>query len=219
MFAFFKDRRSKASVTAYSDDVGGVSLAVELKAIRHMYLRVISADGPVRLSAPVGTSPEVIRRFACSRLDWIHAHRARLAQKIAAPPPGFIRYLGKIIDERELCGDIPSPGRVAALQARFRRALHEQLTAYLSIWQPRMNLYASSWHVRRMSSRWGSCNPVTKRLCFNAELIRHAPECIEYVVVHELAHIAVHGHNPQFWGLVGSALPDWKARRDLLRGK
>lgn len=201
----------------YTDEVDGVALAVTLKPIRHVYLRMTSADGPVRVSAPVGTTPEAIRSFVETRLHWIQAQRKRLGRRVDPVPDGFVRYLGSLVAEQELCGDTPPQGRKAVLQARLRRELHERLAAYLDIWQPRMNLYATSWHVRRMTSRWGSCNTVTGRLCFNAELIRHAPVCIEYVVVHELAHLAVRGHNSEFWGLVAATLPDWKQRRDLLK--
>lgn len=217
--SFLWNLRSKVSSRSYSDEVEGVALAITLKPMRNMYLRVVSADGPVLLSAPLGTSAEVIRRFVRSRLGWIQAHRARLAEKTAEPPAGFVRYLGNLVAEAELCGPIAPEGRMAVLQARFRREIHEQLTQYLGIWQPRMGLYAESWHVRRMKSRWGSCNPVTRRLCFNAELIRHSPLCIEYVVVHELAHLAERGHDAAFWAVVAAALPDWKLRRDMLRGR
>lgn len=214
---FLWNLHGKALSGQYTDEVDGLPLAVTLKPIRHLYLRVNSADGPLNVSAPVGTTPEAIRHFVQSRRHWIQAQRERLGRRTAPVPSGFVRYLGALVDERELCGDTPPQGRTAVLQARLRRELHERLAACLDIWQPRLQLYATSWHVRRMKSRWGSCIPATGRLCFNAELIRHAPECIEYVVVHELAHLAVRGHNPQFWNLVAQALPDWKQRRDLLK--
>ena len=69
-----------------------------------------------------------------------------------------------------------------------------------------------------MKSRWGSCNVKTGALCLNVQLVKKPPQCLEYVVVHELCHLLVPNHSPQFWAYVADCLPDWKRRRLLTNG-
>lgn len=191
---------------------------VLFKNIRHIYLRVNTSDGSIRLSAPHQTSPERIRLLLELRANWIRKQLARMPTTRASQiPDGFVQHLGEIVPVTSLCGNVPELGRLAVLQNLRRRVLHELLTAYMREWESRLALHAESWHVRRMKSRWGSCHVQKKRLCFNTELVYQAPECIEYVVVHELLHLRERGHGKAFWALVAQALPDWKQRRARLR--
>lgn len=72
------------------------------------------------------------------------------------------------------------------------------------------------WGIRRMKTKWGSCNQETRRLWFNSELAKKHPECLEYVVVHEMVHYLERGHGRRFAQLMDSFLPDWRSRRDVL---
>lgn len=214
----FKWRLQHGAITGcYTEQVDDISVQVQLKTVKRITLRVCSPEGNVRLSAPLHTPQETIRALIVSRLTWIQKHQKRCrALGDASVPKGFVRFLGQDVPLATLCGHVDERLQRAALQARLRRELHDLLQGYLHVWQEKLGLQAASWHVRRMTSRWGSCNPTTARLCFNADLIRHAPECIEYVVVHELMHLRVHGHGKAFWHEMSLALPDWKTRRDVL---
>ena len=98
----------------------------------------------------------------------------------------------------------------AALLARV-----EQLAAH---WQPRMGVAASSWTIRAMRTRWGSCTIRSRRIRIALAMARLPEELLEYVVVHELAHLIVPGHGAAFRVVMDRFLPDWRARRQLLRG-
>jgi hypothetical protein len=84
-------------------------------------------------------------------------------------------------------------------------------------WEPILGVHAQNLVYRNMKSRWGSCQPATGRICINTRLALYPPECLEYVVVHELCHLLVSGHGPEFHALMTSVMPDWKARRARLR--
>ena len=71
--------------------------------------------------------------------------------------------------------------------------------------------------IRRMKSRWGSCQPVKKIVTLNSLLIHREEACIAYVAVHELAHLVQANHSPKFYAVVESVMPDWKPYRALLR--
>ena len=73
--------------------------------------------------------------------------------------------------------------------------------------------------IRRMTSRWGSCKPNGSKITLNLELLHKPKECLEYVVVHELAHFIHPNHSKEFWNLVASKMPDYKMRREILNGR
>ena len=102
-------------------------------------------------------------------------------------------------------------------QRRSRSAVFAALTAK---WFPRFerwNIPKPVLRTRRMSSRWGSCQPQTAAITLNERLL-HAPvECVEYIIVHELAHLVQPDHSPAFHAVVAEVMPDWKARRQRLR--
>lgn len=106
--------------------------------------------------------------------------------------------------------------REAILYEWYRAHLKLMLPQLLDKWQPRLGVRAAAWGVKRMSSRWGSCNVQAKRIWINLELARHSPDCLEYVLVHELAHLLEPSHNARFKALMDAALPDWPRRRAAL---
>ena len=85
-------------------------------------------------------------------------------------------------------------------------------------WESVLGVKAGTLVFRNMTSRWGSCQPATGRICLNVRLALFPPECLEYVVVHELCHLRERGHGPEFWALVESCLPDYRRARRKLRG-
>ena len=84
-------------------------------------------------------------------------------------------------------------------------------------WAPVLGVEVGKLAFRNMKSRWGSCQPSTGRICINTRLALYPPECLEYVVVHELCHLLEGGHNKRFWGLVEACLPNYKKAKKLLR--
>ncbi|MDZ7857733.1 M48 family metallopeptidase [Sphaerotilus sp.] len=91
--------------------------------------------------------------------------------------------------------------------------------ALLARWQPVLGVAASAWGIKRMKTKWGSCTPASGRIWLNLDLARQRPACIEYVVVHELAHLIVRRHDAQLRALMDRVLPGWAAlRAELNRG-
>ena len=86
----------------------------------------------------------------------------------------------------------------------------------ISKWEERIERSVSRWSIRRMKTKWGSCNRENGHIWFNVELATKHPDCLEYIVVHEMAHLIERGHGERFTNLMDDFLPDWRARRDLL---
>lgn len=169
---------------------GGLEIAVERKKIKNIYLRIPGKDGKIRLSAPYWVSDGQIMAFVESKLPWI---------------------------EKRMAAFKPAEERIYS-QAE-RRAFRALCRETLDFWEPVVGKKASTFTVRDMSSRWGSCNTKTGKLCFNLKLLDKPQKFLDYVVCHELCHLYVPGHGPDFWALMDRFYPDWRAVRRALREK
>ena len=176
-------------------EVDGIPVTLTRKRVKNLNLRVRDADGHVAVSAPPHASREVVAAFVRDRRAWIeHTRRA-----LAASPRG--RAAAAAPDEvRE-----------------WRAVVEACVPALIAAWEPIMGVKAGKVAYRNMTSRWGSCQPATGRICINVRLALYPPECLEYVVVHELCHLLERGHGPRFQRLMDAFMPDWRDRRAKLR--
>lgn len=166
--------------------------------IKNMNLRVQPPDGRIEVSVPrrlFSKADEDIARFVRSKRAWID----KAVQKTLASPMAQAEAAGA--DEVKM----------------WRKVVEAFTPALVEQWEPILGVKAKSLAYRNMRSRWGSCQPSTGRICINVRLALYPPECLEYVVVHELCHLLVSGHGPEFQALMTKVMPDWKQRRDKLR--
>ncbi|WP_322520293.1 SprT family zinc-dependent metalloprotease [Guyparkeria halophila] len=210
------------------------TIRVERKAIRHLYLRLDARDGSLRVSAPKRVSDRAIRAFVTSRAGWIATQRERRARRPAilteANLPDSIHLLGQehVISWRATDDDVPRSERLVIaeghvhltgpdqqtarqrLREHCRQLLKGHLDARVSMWASRMSLPQPESRVRRMKTRWGTCNIQARRIWLNLELARMPLEAIDLVIVHELAHLIERGHNRRFYAVMDDAYPDWR---------
>ena len=165
------------------------------KRIKNISLRVKPPDGRIEVSAPLRVDTSFVRAFVREKRDWI----LRQQKRIAASPQGRAAAA--------------SPDEVA----QWREVVQAFVPPLIAKWEPIMGVKAGKIAYRNMTSRWGSCQPSTGRICINVRLALYPPECLEYVVVHELCHLLERGHGPRFHALMDAFLPDWKAIRAKLR--
>jgi len=110
----------------------------------------------------------------------------------------------------------PPAARMAALEAWQRRALRAAASELIAVWSQRLEVSAEFLGIRRMRTQWGSCVPSRRRIWLNLELVTRPLPLVEYVVVHELAHLIEASHGPRFRAVLDAHLPDWQDRRDRL---
>src|SRR5690606_18421952 len=106
--------------------------------------------------------------------------------------------------------------RKQTLERHLRREAKRLFAAEVAVWEPRLGVSVAQLGIKRMKTRWGTCNPTARRVWLNLALIQRPPRCLEYVVVHELAHLLVADHSRAFWALVERHLPDYRAAKALL---
>lgn len=174
------------------------NIEVTRKNIKNMYLRVKSTDGTVQISAPYGVSRAEIERFVNSRADWIEDAVKRLRER-----------------EKEKEN---APVIVPFMERQMRQELKRQIQKLIEKWEPVMGVKSAGFTIKKMKTRWGSCNVQSHHLNFNLMLARVPAECVEYVVVHELTHLLEPSHNDRFWALMEYYLPGSKGLRKQLSG-
>lgn len=176
--------------------VEDVTIIVTKKRMKNMYLRIKKEDGTVLISAPYEVSDTRIRRFAEERIDWIR------------------KYQQKYADAGRQRKKAPDLSR-AELEAQ-KRLFKKDVEKLVAKWEPVMGVKVSGITIRQMKTRWGSCNIKTHHININLALSKKPPECLEYVVVHEMTHILEGSHNQVFWGYMSEFYPDWKRVRKYL---
>lgn len=217
--------------------LGDISVDVVLKDIKNVHLSVYPPTGRVRISAPSHMSMDTIRVFAISKLDWIRKHQAELAKQARETPRDFVdreshyvwgkRYLLQVV-ERDAAPSVRLKGskmtlsvrsgadaekRHAVLEEWYRKQLKLAIPPLIARWEPQMGVSVERFHIQRMKTKWGSCNPGSQSIRLNTELARKPRECIEYIVVHELAHLIEPTHNARFAALMDRLLPQWRTLR------
>lgn len=187
-----KPARAAASEVLYVD---GIEVRLQRKKVKNLNLRIARDGDHVDASAPVWMSPVDVADFVHRKHDWIEAQMER----VSATPMAQASQASK--DE----------------VTQWRAVVQACVPALVAAWEPIMGVKAGQLAYRNMTSRWGSCQPSTGRICINVRLALYPPECLEYVVVHELCHLLERGHGPRFHQLMDRFMPDWKQRRDKLR--
>ena len=109
-----------------------------------------------------------------------------------------------------------SEKRQAVVDAWYREQLKATAPAFVAKWEKLLGVSMGKLFVQKMKTRWGSCNAASGRIWLNLELAKSPPQCLEYIVVHELLHLLERHHNDHFIGLLDRHLPDWRSRRMLL---
>ncbi len=175
--------------------LGGFEVHLARKRIKNLHLRVKPPDGRVEVSAPLRMPLDRIEAFICQKAAWIR----RQQEAIATAPMS--------------AAESATPEE----QAAWKAVVSACVPPLVAAWEPIMGVRATTLAYRNMKSRWGSCQPATGRICINTRLALYPPECLEYVVVHELCHLLERGHGPRFQALMDAFMPDWRARRAKLR--
>ncbi len=222
---------SKAITSALSD------VDITFKPIKHLYLRIERDSGRVKISAPKGTKMCTIETFLREKSHWIvqKQHAARERRASHQPPPGSIKLWGKQVRlqiERNttrgadldpagflrmtLLPDDDDARQEQVLDQYYRQELSQKINQLAPLWERRLKVSANEYRVKKMRTRWGSCNIPKQRVWLNLWLAEKPIEQLELVLVHELVHLIEPGHGRRFQALMTQHMPDWRARDKAL---
>lgn len=220
--------------------LGEITIDVLKKDIKNVHLSVHPPTGRVRISAPLRMDLDTIRVFAISKLGWIKQQQRKIKGQEREPPREYLdreshyvwgeRYLLKLIEKdaapqvelkhhQMLLQTRPSTSdekKQAILDEWYRAQLKEAVPPLIAKWQPLMRVRVARFFVQRMKTKWGSCTPADASIRLNTDLAKKPRECLEYIVVHEMAHLLEPTHNPRFVALMDHFMPKWHFYRQVL---
>lgn len=220
--------------------ISDLKIDVTYKDIKNVHLSVYPPSGKVRVSAPFRLDLDTIRIYAISRLSWIRKQQAKLNAQARESARDYIsreshyylgkRYLLKIVEidgapkitlkhsviKMQIRPDTPAEKRGVMLDDWYRQRMKEIVPAFIHTWERTLNVDVRDFGIKKMKTKWGSCNRKASRIWLNLELAKKPMSCIEYVVVHELVHLLERTHGEKFIALMDQFLPGWKFRKEEL---
>lgn len=221
-------------------NLGEIAVDVVLKDIKNIHLSVYPPTGRVRISAPLRMDIDTIRVFAVTKIGWIKSQQQKLCGQERETPCEYLdreshyvwgkRYLLKI-EEQDAASEVELKHnkiilriRTATSQARkqeileawYREQLKTALPPLIDKWESLIGVEVGRLFVQKMRTKWGSCSYDSKNIRLNTDLARKPPECLEYIVVHELVHLLEPTHNNRFVALMDQFMPKWKFYKEQL---
>lgn len=220
--------------------LGDVSIVVTRKDIKNVHLSVHPPLGRVTLVAPVNTRLEVARAYAISKLVWIRQQQQLLTTQARETPREFIereshylwgrRYLLSIVETDKkpfvkldhkritlnLRPNSTKEKRAEIIHEWHKSLLHAAVPALIEKWQSKLGVQVKGYFLQRMKTKWGSCNHQAGHIRLNTELVKKPKDLLEYVIVHEIAHLIEPTHSERFVAILDKCYPTWnEARAEL----
>lgn len=221
-------------------DVNGITVNIVRKEIKNLHLGVYPPDGNVRVAAPLALNDEAIRYAVIGKMGWIKQQQEKFNRQSRQSSREMIngeshyflgqRYRLNVIERtgpiRVICNksiieihiqhQSSIEQRIQAIQQWYRKELKILIPPILEKWQPLINVELEEWGIKKMKTKWGSCNTSERRIWINLELIKKPIQCLEYIVVHELVHLLEKHHNSRFKAHMDHFMPHWRQYRDEL---
>ncbi len=220
--------------------LGDIAVDVIRKDIKNVHLSVHPPTGRVRIAAPERMSVDTIRIFAIAKLGWIKRHQKKFREQERETSRDYLdreshyvwgrRYLLRLIEKEapptielkhtslllQIRPGAAREAKEATLYKWYREQVREAAPPIIEKWQRLMHVRVDDFFVRRMKTKWGSCNQEHRTIRLNSEIAKKPRECLEYIVVHELVHLLERTHNQRFVFLMDQFMPKWESYRDAL---
>lgn len=221
--------------------VGGINVEVVRKNIKNLHVGVYPPEGRVRVAAPLLMSDEAVRLAVISKLAWIKRQKTHFQEQPRQSKREYVpreshyffgrRYLLNVVEHagrakveirrsRQLDLFVPAGADAAqrekVLREWYRKELKARIPGLIEKWQAVIGVQVADWGVKRMKTKWGSCNREARRIWINLELAKKPIHCLEYIIVHEMVHILERHHDERFATKMDAFMASWRLYRDEL---
>ncbi|MFZ4928919.1 M48 family metallopeptidase [Chryseobacterium sp. Mn2064] len=219
--------------------IGSVEIEITFKKIKNLHLSVHPPDGRVTIASPEFYDLEKVKIYAATKLSWIKREQEKIRSQEREKPRLMItqeshqflgkRYLMKVIESKRpklvlkhntielyAVADATIEQKQNTLYNWYKKELEIKIGSLILKYAQLMNLEDINFGIRKMKTKWGSCNTEKRMLWFNIELAKKPIDCIEYIVVHELVHLLERNHNKNFIILMDRFLPGWRLQKKIL---
>jgi predicted metal-dependent hydrolase len=229
------------SIKTHKIIVDDLPVQIVRKAIKNLHLGVYPPHGRVRVAVPFRVTDDSVRLAVVGKLGWIKRQRAKfeaqprqsLREMVSGEShyflgqryrlrvfehnhPAEVEMRNKSIIELHVRPKSTAEQRERILHRWYRQQLKQMIPAFLEKWQPILGVQVADWGIKKMKTRWGTCNPDAHRIWLNLELAKKPTRCLEYVVVHEMAHLIRRHHDDQFLAIMNRHIPQWQSYRQEL---
>lgn len=215
-------------------ELDGISIDVIRTRVKNVNVRVYPLEGRVRVSAPIHVSLKSLTQKLRGRIPWV---RKKLAAKDVHQPTAKNYTTGEehfvagtpfrlkihenhdeiaihVKEDNSLHMHVP-PDTEASMREKilaewYRLHLKERIPAFIEKWEKKIGVKVSEWRVKKMKTRWGTCNINAKRIWLNLELAKVPDDCLEYIIVHEMVHLLERKHTPRFTAYMDNFFPGWR---------
>ena len=220
--------------------VANISVEVVKKNIKNLHLSVLPPDGKVRVSAPEALSDDAIAMFVRTKIGWIRKQQEKFELQPRQNERQYVSGETLYVWGRQfflrveysykgnalvISGDnaILTVRKESTVKQRetfvnewYRTLLKAEVEKYLPKWERITGLQCSSWQSKYMTTKWGTCNTSTGKIWLNLQLAKKPIECLEYVILHELIHLKVRNHGPEFVTEMNRYMQNWREIRNQL---
>lgn len=221
-------------------ELGNIKIEVEQKDIKNIHLSVYPPNGVVRISAPNRMDIDTIRVFALNKLKWIKKQQNTFENQERETPRDYLtkeshyflgkRYLLKVIlhshppkvvlkhntIELFIRPDTSEAKKQEIIEEWYRNELKKITPKLITKWEKVIGVQSNEFGIKKMRTKWGTCNTKAKRIWLNLELAKKPLECIEFIIVHELVHLLERTHNEVFVSYMNEFMPKWRFYREEL---
>jgi len=221
-------------------ELGNIKIDVEQKDIKNIHLSVYPPNGVVRIAAPNRMDLDTIRIFALNKLQWIKKQQAAFKNQARETPRAYLtkeshyflgkRYLLKVIEHDQVPKVVLQHSTIVLyvrpktttqkkekiMAEWYRGQLKELVPPLIAKWEKVIGVQSKEFGIKKMRTKWGTCNTTAKRIWLNLELAKKPLECIEFIIVHELVHLLERSHNERFVSYMNAFMPKWRFYREEL---
>lgn len=220
--------------------VAGIPVQVVRKNIKNLHLATYPPDGRVRIAVPLHVDDEAVRLAVTSKLDWIRRQQTAYADQprqsrremvsgeshyvrgkryrlhvVEASGRQRVQLKGSKLELRVRPGTTATK-RLDLLDGWYRELLRRKTPPLIRKWEPLVGVTLAEWGIKKMRTRWGTCNPDARRIWLNLHLAKKPPDCLEYIVLHEMVHLIERHHGDAFKAHMDRLMPPWRSYRDML---
>ncbi len=221
--------------------ISGLQVEVVRKNIKNLHLGVYPPSGRVRVAVPLRVTNDSVRLAIIGKLGWIKRQRSKFESQarqseremVSGESHFFLgrRYRLRVVNheapakvvirsntvlELHVRQELDAQHREQVLQRWYRQQLKKLAPKLIDKWQSKLGVQAADWRIKKMKTKWGTCNIDAKRIWLNLELIKKPVRCLEYIIAHELTHLIERHHNDNFVGIMDKHMPQWRTNRLLL---
>ena len=219
--------------------IGNTEVNVVKKNIKNLHLGVYPTEGRVRIAAPQEMNDESIRLFAISKIPWIRKQQSKFLKQEREAKREYLSGESHYFKGRRYLLDVQFTNEQPRAEIKknirlfvkegskteikekimedlYRNELKKEVPVLVEKWEKLIGVKVNDYKIRKMKTKWGSCNPDTKRIWINLELAKKSSDCLEYIIVHEMVHLLEKKHSPMFEQHLDNFMPDWEQHKKEL---